>query len=193
VEPTEPVPIRFEVPREPVEVAPEVNARIPPEGEVAPNPNRNIPPEREVPPATNGETPNVSNTGNLIGSTDNLTPAERAFVEELVDGGKTVEIIPTATGRTADFLIDGVRYELKTLSGVVNQTSDGLSSALSSRIMDARGQSGNIIIDARGQAGMTPEIAERGIIRALGADKNGKIQNITVITSQGTVNNPRIK
>jgi len=33
--------------------------------------------------------------------------------------------------------------------------------------MDARGQSGNIIIDARGQAGMTPEIAERGIARAL--------------------------
>jgi hypothetical protein len=40
-----------------------------------------------------------------------------------------VEIIPTATVRTADFLIDGVKYELKTLSNVVNQTSNGLSAS----------------------------------------------------------------
>lgn len=105
-------------------------------------------------------------------------------------GGKTVEVIPaTSAGRSADFFIDGTKYELKTMSNVANQTSDGLSKSLSSTIMDARGQSGNIIIDARGQAGMTPEIAERGIGRAFGNDSRSgsKIQGVTVITSQGTV------
>jgi len=150
--------------------------------------------ERGALEQANGKTPNVSNTGKLIGSIDNLTPAEQAFVRELVASGKTVEIIPTAAGRTADFLIDGVRHELKTLSGVVNQTSDGLSSALSNRIMNARGQSGNIIVDARGQAGMTREIAERGINRAFGRDNGigSKIQSITVMTPQGTVYIPRM-
>ncbi|HEX8988567.1 MAG TPA: hypothetical protein VF816_11445, partial [Rhodocyclaceae bacterium] len=132
--------------------------------------------------------------GKLIGSTENLTAAEKSFVSEMVAGGKTVEIIPTSTGRTADFIIDGTRYELKTMSNVVNQSSDGLSKALSSTIMDARGQSGNIIIDARAQPGMTSEIAQRGAIRAFGADnKDGsKIQSISVITSQGTVYVPRL-
>jgi len=133
-------------------------------------------------------------TGKLVGSIDNLTAVEQSFVREMVAGGKTVEIIPTATGRTADFFINGTRYELKTMSNVVNQTSDGLSKALSSTIMNARGQSGNIIIDARGQAGMTPEIAGRGIIRALNRDAEvgSKIQNVTVITPQGTVYIPRL-
>jgi filamentous hemagglutinin len=102
-----------------------------------------------------------------------------------------VEIIPTATGRTADFFIDGVQYELKTMSNVINQTSDGLSASLSRTITNARGQSGNIIIDARAQEGMTIEIIERGITRAFGADKNEKIQNIIVITQQGTLYVPR--
>lgn len=130
----------------------------------------------------------LASTGKLIGSTEALTAAERGFVTELVAGGKTVEIVPaTSAGRSADFFIDGTKYELKTMSNVVNQTSDGLSKSLSSTIMDARGQSGNVIIDARGQAGMTPEIAERGIGRALGADKESKIRGVTVITLQGTV------
>jgi hypothetical protein len=144
--------------------------------------------EKEIIAAAKG----AASTGKLIGSIDGLTAAEQSFVREMVAGGKTVEIIPTATGRTADFFIDGTRVELKTMSNVVNQTSDGLSSALSSTITDARGQSGNIIIDARGQAGMTAEIAARGISRAFGADKSGKIQSITVITPQGTLYVPRI-
>jgi filamentous hemagglutinin len=90
-------------------------------------------------------------------------------------------------GRTADFVLDGVKIELKTMTNVTNQTSDGLSKALSSTIMNARGQSGNIVVDARGQAGMTREIAERGVIRGLNADKDLKVQEVTVLTSQGTV------
>jgi len=131
--------------------------------------------------------------GKLVGSIDNLTAAEQSFVREMVAGGRTVEIIPTAAGRTADFFIDGVKYELKTMSNVASQTADGLSASLSRTIMGGRGQSGNIIIDARGQAGMTAEIAERGIGRAFGADARtgSKIQNITVITPEGTVFIPR--
>ena len=112
-----------------------------------------------------------------------------------MSGGKTVQVIPaTNAGRTADFFIDGTRYELKTMSNLANTTSDGLSKSLSSTIMDARGQSGNIIIDARGQAGMTLEIAARGIGRAFGNDSRSgsKIQGVTVITPQGTLFRPRV-
>ena len=134
----------------------------------------------------------VITPGKLIGSTEGLSPAERSFIGEMVSGGKTVEVIPaTNAGRTADFFIDGTKVELKTMTNVVNQTSDGLSKSLSSTIMNARGQSGNIIIDARGQAGMRPDIAERGIGRAFGADKDGAIQSITIITKEGSVYVPR--
>ncbi len=96
--------------------------------------------------------------------------------------GRNVEVIPTAAGRTPDFLIDGVRYELKTISGVAKETSDGISKAIASRVMDGRGQAVDIIVDARTQAGITEEIAQRGIRRAFGADNatGGKIQSITI-------------
>lgn len=141
----------------------------------------------------NGGSVQSSVAGRLIGSVDGLTTAEKSFVGEIVSGGKTVQVIPRSAGRTADFLIDGTKYELKTMTNVVNQTSDGLSSAISTTAMDARAQSGNIIIDARGQAGMTPEIAQRGINRAFSADsKTGaKIGSITIITPEGTVYVPR--
>jgi len=124
------------------------------------------------------------------------TAAEKSFVKELLQGGRTVEIVPRGTGplppRTPDFIIDGQPIELKTLSQVKNQTEDGLSKALSSTIMNARGQSGNIVIDARGQAGMTVKAAERGVIRAFGRDVENKIQGVSVITKEGTVFIPRL-
>lgn len=108
-------------------------------------------------------------------------------MEEQLAAGQDVEIIPTAQGRTPDFRIGGVLTELKTLSGVVNQTPDGLSGVLSSRIMDGRGQAGTIVVDARAQPGMTQEIAQRGIRRAIGADNRigQKIQSITVLAPDG--------
>lgn len=136
---------------------------------------------------------NVGN-GKLIGSTENLTSTEKKFIDEMVMGGRKVEIIPaTNAGRSADFFIDDIKYELNTMMNVTNPTSDKLSAALSSTIMNARGQSGNIIVDARNQAGMTAEIAERGIIRALSRDtaSGSKIQGVTIITPQGTIFIPR--
>ncbi|MBB5610917.1 hypothetical protein HDE71_005488 [Janthinobacterium sp. S3M3] len=130
--------------------------------------------------------------GKLIGSTEQLTVAETKYVQEMLDGGRTVEVIPaTNLGRSADFKIDGKSYELKTMTNVANQSSDGLSKALSSTIMNARGQSGNVIVDARGQLGMTSEIAERGANRAFGADAKmpdgQKFESVVIITNQGTV------
>jgi Possible hemagglutinin (DUF637)/Pre-toxin domain with VENN motif/Contact-dependent growth inhibition CdiA C-terminal domain len=142
--------------------------------------------------AVAGSTSIASTPGKVIGSTEGLTAAEQSFIGEMVGGGKTVQVIPaTNTGRSADFFINGVKYELKTMSSVVDTTSNGLSGAISSTAMNARSQSGNIIIDARNQGGMTVGIAERGVIRAFGADKDAAIQSITIITKEGTVYVPR--
>jgi hypothetical protein len=146
-------------------------------------------------PATAGGQPTSTQSGLLTGSTNGLTDAEKNFIKEQLAGGNNVKIIPsTNVGRTGDFYINDIKFELKTMSNVANQTSDGLSSAISSTAMNGRAQSGNIIIDARGQAGMTPDIAQRGINRAYGADiRSGaaKIESITIITPQGTVYVPR--
>jgi hypothetical protein len=126
--------------------------------------------------------------GTLTGSLDDLTVAEKKFVEDQLSQGRNIEIVPRGVSRTPDFKIDGLQREFKTLSGVADQTPDGLSKAMASRIMDGRGQAADIIVDARGQAGMTREIAERGIRRAYGADNKlgGKIQSITVILPDGS-------
>ncbi|WDD93023.1 hypothetical protein Bsp3421_003068 [Burkholderia sp. FERM BP-3421] len=148
-----------------------------------------------MPAGTGAAIAGAAATGKLIGSMDGLTAAERGFISEMVAGGRTVNVIPSSNaGRSADFLIDGKKYELKTMTDVVKQDSDGLSKAISSTAMDARGQSGDIIIDARNQLGMTSDIAQRGINRALSADtrSGSKIQSITVITQQGTVYVPRL-
>jgi filamentous hemagglutinin len=131
--------------------------------------------------------------GALIGSLEELTKGEKGFVEDLLSQGKNVEVVPRGTGRTPDFKIDGIQQELKTLSGVAKQTPDGLSTAMASRIMDGRGQATQIVVDAKGQAGMTQEIAERGIRRAYGADNKlgGKIQSIRVIGPGFDITVPR--
>ena len=108
--------------------------------------------------------------------------------------GRNVEVIPTGAGRTPDFRIDGTRYELKTVSGVKNADSDGISSAISSRVMDGRGQSSDIIVDARQQQGMTRAIGERAASRAYGADEatgRSSINSITIFTPAGVVSTSR--
>lgn len=125
--------------------------------------------------------------GALTGSLDGLTEDEKDFVRELLGLGHDMEVVPTGPGRTPDFKVDGVPTELKTLSGVARQTPDGLSSALADRIMKARGQSTTIVVDARRQPGMTQEVAQRGINRAVGADNRtgGTIRSVTVLAPDG--------
>jgi hypothetical protein len=132
-------------------------------------------------------------SGKLIGDMSSLTDAEAKFVREQLAAGKKVEILPPEAGRTPDFKIDGQRVELKTISGVADTTSDGISKAIANRVMNGRGQATDIIVDARGQAGITQEIAERGIGRAYGADNKtgGKITSIRVIGPGFDITIPR--
>lgn len=132
--------------------------------------------------------------GTLTGAVDELKPDERTFLDELLEAGKDVDVIPTAKDRTPDFKIDGVLHELKTLSNVQKQTPDGLSAAIANRVMNGRGQAAHIIVDARKQAGMTREIAERGAKRAFGADNKtgGKIQSIRIIGDGFDITIPRV-
>ena len=131
--------------------------------------------------------------GRLTGDLEGLTKEERAFVDEMAALGNEVEVIGRGPERTPDFRLNGELHERKKLSGVVNETSDGISSAISNRVMNARGQAPNVIIDGRDQRGMTPEIAKRGIDRAYGKDKRSgaKIRSITVLTPNGPVYSPR--
>lgn len=111
---------------------------------------------------------------------------ERSIDQYLEGRGHSVEINSQegvdGAGRQGDRYVDGKLTEYKSIHNVKNTTSNGLSSAISSRAMDARGQASNIIIDTREQAGMTEEIAEKGINRAYGSDrKERKIQEIRII------------
>ena len=121
--------------------------------------------------------------GVLTGNLDTLTDAERRVAEDLLASGKNLELIPRASVRTPDFKIDGVLHGLKTISGVAKIDSNSLSGAISSRVMQGRGQASHILNDARNQVGMTKEIAERGIDRAFGADRatGDKIDSIRII------------
>ena len=139
----------------------------------------------------NGE--QSSDRGKLTGNIDSLTDEERDFVERELDSGRDVDIIPTGPNRSPDFEIDGVRTELKTISNVKNTTGDGISGAIASRAMDARGQATTVTIDLSQQEGVTQEIAERGVARAFGADnKDGaKIEQIRVVGPDFDITIPR--
>lgn len=113
--------------------------------------------------------PSVVPKGSLIveaGRT--LTAEESAVANILVRRGHTVRAVAESNVsgvRTADFIVDGVKTELKTIS---NLTGRDISASLSRRILDGAGQAPHIIMDVRGQAGMTRELAERAVVRAYG-------------------------
>ncbi len=129
--------------------------------------------------------------GKITGKLDDVTPDERRFFEEMRDLGNEVEIVPRGAGRTPDVRINGVSHELKTVSGVKNTEPTRLSGSISSRILDARGQSPNIVINARNQQGMNKNIAEEAIRRAYGADARSGIDSITILTPEGPIHVPR--
>lgn len=118
-----------------------------------------------------------------------LSAEETAIANQLVAEGHTVEALAESSVRTADFLVDGVRTELKSISNI---TSPDPSGALGRRILDGAGQAPNIIADVRQQAGMTEELARRAARRAYGADQGGRIQNIRLIGQGFDVTVPRI-
>ena len=119
-----------------------------------------------------------------------LSGAEAAIATRLVAEGRTVEAVPESTVRTPDFLVDGVRTELKTISDITSRDPSG---AVARRIMDGRGQAGHIIVDLRGQSGMTEELAGRAAARAYGADNRtgSRLQNIRLIGQDFDLSVPR--
>jgi contact-dependent growth inhibition (CDI) system CdiA-like toxin len=118
-----------------------------------------------------------------------LSAEETAIANQLVAEGHTVEALAESTTRTADFLVDGVRTELKSISNI---TSPDPSGALGRRILDGAGQAPNIIADVRAQADMTEELARRAARRAYGADSAHRIQSVRLIGQGFDVTIPRI-
>ena len=114
----------------------------------------------------------------LTGSLNGLTQAERSMVEELLAEGRNVTIIPRATGKTADFIIDGVVTELKTLQAAGPNT-------LKNALETASQQGQQILIDAR-KVSMTPAEAATQIQRAQG-NVGGLQGRVTVLTAGGAV------
>lgn len=116
--------------------------------------------------------PSVVPKGSLIVDAGRTLRAEETAVANmLVRKGHTVRAVAESNVsgvRTADFLVDGVKTELKTVSNLAGTNAERLSKGLPGRILDGAGQALHSIVDVREQAGMTKEIAERGVLRAFG-------------------------
>jgi hypothetical protein len=111
-------------------------------------------------------------------STEELEMAQR-----LAGEGDSVEALQESADKTADFLVDGVKTELKT---VKNVTTPDVSKALSSTILRAGKQGEHVILDVRMQPGATQDVAEQAVRRAYGNQaRRGKdaIKQVRVIGS----------
>lgn len=84
--------------------------------------------------------------GTLSGKLDGLTTAERTMVDDLLNAGNNVEIIPRSNipeNKTPDFLVNGVKTELKTLTGTslntpVTRIQNGFKQGAETVIIDGR-------------------------------------------------------
>lgn len=125
----------------------------------------------------------------LVKVTSAPSAQEQAIDDYLRSKGLSPLENPDEALGKGDRIINGAPTEYKTLSGVRNPSASKLSGAVSNRAMNARSQAPHVVIDARNQAGMTPAVAQQGIIRAFGADdatatvagENPKIESIRVI------------
>jgi len=115
--------------------------------------------------------------GVLTGSLAGLTQGERSMVQELLAAGKNVQIIPRATGKTADFVIDGAVTELKTLTVAGPNT-------LKNAVEAASKQGPHILVDAR-NVGIGPQDALQQVLRPQG-NIGGLQGRVTVLTGGGT-------
>jgi len=133
----------------------------------------------------------------MTNRSDETTEAQELLIDAyLLTKGITEQRNPLESKGSGDRIIDGVATEYKTISGIVDPTSDTLSAAVSNRAMNARSQAPHVVIDARAQEGMTEEDAIRGAIGAFGADtktalktgKEPKLKSIRVIHLDGSSN-----
>ena len=122
--------------------------------------------------------------GTLTGNINNLSSAEKRVVNDLVNRGNKVEIIPKdprAINRTPDFRVNGVSVELKTLQNP--NVNTGIT-----RVQDGFKQNAqNVLIDAR-DLGLTRAQGQEIINRARGTFSNGKLPGkVEIWTSEGIV------
>jgi RHS repeat-associated protein len=112
--------------------------------------------------------------GAITGAVGSASKAELSIAKKLAAEGKNVEVLATGAARSADFAVNGIKAELKTLEGVGGVATSG---TVKSAIGRALGQSGNVIIDASGVK-LTSAEAQRGAARAFGADSRLKVVRI---------------
>jgi len=119
--------------------------------------------------------------GTLIGKLDKLTADKRKMVEDLLSSGKNIEIIPKSNidrVKTPDFLVDGIKTELKTLNGT------SLSTPVK-RIIEGFGQHATtVIVDGR-KTGLSFDDLESIINRAKGKLGGQLPSNVEIWTKQG--------
>jgi len=114
--------------------------------------------------------------GVISGAVGGASKAELAIARKLAAEGKNVNVLAaTGVGRTADFVVNGVTTELKTLQGVGGVATSG---TVKNAIGRSLGQSGNVIIDATG-VNLTSEAAQEGAARVFKADK--RLQEVRII------------
>ena len=111
------------------------------------------------------------------------------MAEYLASLGNVVERVEyKGSLRFGDFLVNGVRVELKSPTALVDAGSKQVSAKLSSSILKARGQAWNMIIDVREQAGASADVLHRTLERARGADRNKRhIREVIFLTSDGPI------
>lgn len=126
---------------------------------------------------SSGSSGNI-NRGALTGSLDDLRPAERDMVAELLSQGRNIEIIPRGSSKTPDFLVNDIPTELKTLVSAGTNT-------LKNAIQKAAQQGEQILVDAR-NVPITAEEAAHQIKRAQGNISNLE-GRVTVLTKDGPV------
>ena len=121
--------------------------------------------------------------GTLTGSLDGLKQPERRMVEDLLNQGKNVEIIPRSDlpgVKTPDFRVDGILTELKSLNGTSLNTPV-------TRIQEGFKQGAQtVIIDGR-SSGLTADQANTVIIRINGVYNNSVPGKIEIWTIEGVI------
>ena len=124
--------------------------------------------------------------GKLTGKLDGLTQAERGMVDDLLNQGKNVEIIPkdpAAILKTPDFMINGISTELKTIANpnintVITKIQNGFQQ-----------NAHRVLIDAR-NSGLTAQQAQEVIIRTVGSYKNKIPGEIEIWYNGGIITYP---
>lgn len=121
--------------------------------------------------------------GTLAGKLDGLTAAKKTMVNDLLNAGNDVEIIPRSNisgQKTPDFLVNGVKTELKTLTGTslnipVTRIQDGFKQGAEAVIIDGR------------NTGLTIDNANTVIERAVGKHGGELPGTVEIWTIEGII------